>query len=168
MENLRCYELLLATFQREHVLHDDFLFHYVLLPFLFLVFSLKHNSGIPTVVQWVNSLTAVAQVVAEAQVWFLAQHSGLEGLALPQLQLWFDAWPGNFHMPWVCLKKKKNNNSDLVLCFICILRVGSQDALWNISLESWYNMADYNFQLEREWMGLQRRASMFWTFVKYS
>ena len=27
--------------------------------------------------------------------------------ALPQLWLKFNPWPGNFHMPWVRLKKKK-------------------------------------------------------------
>ena len=52
----------------------------------------------------IKNLTAVSQVAAEAQVRFLALHSGLKDLVLPRLQcrsqLWlgFSPWPGNFHM----------------------------------------------------------------------
>ena len=63
--------------------------------------------GVPTVMQWVKNLTAVALVTAKAQVVSLAQCSGLKDLALPQLWhrllLWlrFSPWLGNFHMPQV-------------------------------------------------------------------
>ena len=55
-------------------------------------------SGIPTVVQWVKNLTAVAKVASEACIKFLAPHSGLKDLALLQLWLRFSPWPGNFHV----------------------------------------------------------------------
>ena len=63
--------------------------------------------GVPAMVQWVKNLTAVARVAAEVQVPSPAWCSGLKNLVLPQLccrsqlQLGFDLWPGNFHMPWV-------------------------------------------------------------------
>ena len=63
--------------------------------------------------QWVKNLTADTRVNAEAWVRFPAQHGGLKDLALPllqcRLQLWlgFNPWPGNFHMLWVWLLKKK-------------------------------------------------------------
>ena len=38
-------------------------------------------------VQWVNNLTAAAQVALEAQIPSLAQHSGLKDPVLPQLWL---------------------------------------------------------------------------------
>ena len=58
--------------------------------------------------QWVKNLIAEAQVTAEARVQSLAQRSGLKDQVLPQLQLRFSPWPGNFHMPQVQpLKKKK-------------------------------------------------------------
>ena len=43
----------------------NLLFHGLLL--------LKTKRGVPAVVQWVKNLTAVAQVIVEAQVQFLAQ-----------------------------------------------------------------------------------------------
>ena len=36
------------------------------------------NAGVPTMVQWVKNLTAVAQVALEVWVWSPAQHSGLK------------------------------------------------------------------------------------------
>ena len=42
--------------------------------------------GVPTLVQWVENPTAVAQVTAEVQVWSLAWFSGLKDLVFPQLQ----------------------------------------------------------------------------------
>ena len=67
------------------------------------------QSGVPTMVQWVNDLA-----------YFCESTASIPGLAqwikdLAQLCLWrrsqlwlrFDSWPGNFHMPWVWLKKEK-------------------------------------------------------------
>ena len=51
--------------------------------------------------QWVKDLTVASQVTAKAQVRSPAQSSGLKDLALLQLWLKFNPWPGNFHMPWV-------------------------------------------------------------------
>ena len=59
------------------------------------------ESRVPTVVQWVKNLTVAAQVTAEVWVQSLTQCSGLKDLALLQLQLRFDPWPGNFHRPRV-------------------------------------------------------------------
>ena len=53
-------------------------------------FKKKKNVGVPTAVQWVKSLTAVAQVAVEAQVQSLAWRSGLKDPAFPQLHQ-----PGN-------------------------------------------------------------------------
>ena len=47
--------------------------------------------GVPTVVQWVKNLIVAAQVVAEARIQSLVQHSGLNDLQL--LQLGFNPWP---------------------------------------------------------------------------
>ena len=55
--------------------------------------------GVSTVAQWVKNLTAVAPVAVEA--WVLspgAWYSRLKDLALPQLWLRFNPWPGNCHM----------------------------------------------------------------------
>ena len=49
-------------------------------------------------VQWAKNPTAVAWVAAEGLVRSLAWRSGLKDLVLPQLQLSFSPWPGNFHM----------------------------------------------------------------------
>ena len=65
---------------------------------------------VPAVEQWVKNLTAAAQVPVEAQVRSLARHSGLKDLALPelwQLQLGFNPWPRNFHMPCLGAAIKK-------------------------------------------------------------
>ena len=51
--------------------------------------------------QWVKNLTAVAGFAVEVRAGSLAQGSGLKDLALPQLWLGFNPWPGNFHMPQV-------------------------------------------------------------------
>ena len=67
--------------------------------------------GGPTVAQWIKNLTAVAQVTAEAQVQSPAWHSEFKDPALPQLQLEFNLWPGNFHMPWAGLKKKSEREN---------------------------------------------------------
>ena len=51
-----------------------------------------------------QTLTAVAQVVAETQVSSLVQHSGLTELVQLwcrlQLQLRFSPWPEHLYMPW--------------------------------------------------------------------
>ena len=58
--------------------------------------------------QWVKNLTVVAQVTAELLVPSVVWHSGLKDLVLPQLQLRFNPWSGNFCMLQVQpLKKKK-------------------------------------------------------------
>ena len=62
---------------------------------------------ISNVVQWVKNLTAMVQAAAKVQGQSLAWHSGLKDLALLQLLLRFNPWPGNFHMPQVELQKKK-------------------------------------------------------------
>ena len=53
--------------------------------------------------QGIKNLTAAALVTAEVQVQSSAQHSGLKGLALPQLWLRFNSWLG-CGLP---IKKKK-------------------------------------------------------------
>ena len=63
--------------------------------------------GIPAVAQWIENPTGVARVAAKSRVRSQAQLSGLKYLVLPQLQwrsqvqLVFDPWPENFHIPWV-------------------------------------------------------------------
>ena len=75
--------------------------------------GLRCGAGVPDVAQWVKNPTAMAQVTAEVQAQAPAQCSGLEDLALPQLQcrlqLWlrFHPWPGNFHMLQTWPLKKK-------------------------------------------------------------
>ena len=61
---------------------------------------------ISNVVQWVKNLTAMVQAAAKVQGQSLAWHSGLKDLALLQLLLRFNPWPGNFHMPVWSYKKK--------------------------------------------------------------
>ena len=57
-------------------------------------------------------MTASAQVPAEVQVRSPAQGSGLKDMALLQLQLRFDSWPRNGHMPQVQpFKKHKNTHT---------------------------------------------------------
>lgn len=57
--------------------------------------------------QQVKNPTAVAQAAAEAQVLSPAWYSGFKDPVLPQLQrrsklqLGFNAWPENFHMPQI-------------------------------------------------------------------
>ena len=64
-------------------------------------------------VQWVKNLTAAVWVTVKVWVQSLARHSGLKDQVLLQLQcrlqlrLGFNLWPGNFHMLWVWLLKKK-------------------------------------------------------------
>ena len=68
--------------------------------------------GVLTTVEWVKNPTTVAQIVAQARVWSLALCGGLKDPVLPQLwhrlqlQIGFDPWPGNFHMPQVWPLKK--------------------------------------------------------------
>ena len=77
--------------------------------------SLVQNSidGTPTVAQRVKNLNVAAQVTPEERVWSPSKHSELQDPALPQLphrsqlQLRFNPWPGNFHMPRVRPLKKK-------------------------------------------------------------
>ena len=65
------------------------------------------DSGVPAVVQWIKNPTAATWVSVEVQVWSLVWHSGWQDLALPQLwhrsqlQLGFNPWLRNFHVPWV-------------------------------------------------------------------
>ena len=51
-------------------------------------------TGAPAVAQWVRNPIAAARLAAEVWVRSLAQGSGLEALALPQLWLGFSPWPG--------------------------------------------------------------------------
>ena len=48
---------------------------------------------------WVKNLTVVAQAAEEVRVRSPAHCSGLKDPALPQLQLRFSPWSGNFRMP---------------------------------------------------------------------
>ena len=58
-----------------------------------------------TVVQWVKNLMAAVWVAVKVWVWTQAWQSGLKDPVLPQLwcrvelQLRFNPWPKNFHMP---------------------------------------------------------------------
>ena len=78
----------------------------------------NENEGFPTVAQLVMNPTAAAQVSMEAWIPSSAQCSRLKDLALLQLQhklqLKFTChpWPGNFHMPWVRLLKKKKRKKE--------------------------------------------------------
>ena len=56
---------------------------------------------------WAKNLTAVAGVAVEVRVPSLAQLSGLKDLALLQLWLSFNPWPGNFHVSWVWPLRKR-------------------------------------------------------------
>jgi len=68
----------------------------------------RANFGIATVVQWFKYLTAVAQVSVEAWVPSPAQHSGLKGLALLQLQLGFNLCSPEFlYALSAAIQKKK-------------------------------------------------------------
>ena len=55
---------------------------------------------------FLKNLIAAAQVIAEAWVRSPAWHTGLNDMALLQLWLGFDSWPGNFHMSHCSHKKK--------------------------------------------------------------
>ena len=69
------------------------------------------TAGVPSVAQWVKGLSAVAwHCTAEAQCQFLAQCSGLKDPVLLQLQLRFNSWPENFHMPRAQPPPKKKEN----------------------------------------------------------
>ena len=76
-------------------------------------YIIKAITGIPTIAERVENLTAVALVAVEVLVPSLAWCSGLKDPALPQLRhrsqlpLKLNPWPGNFHMPWWPFKKKK-------------------------------------------------------------
>ena len=68
--------------------------------------NIYEKHGVPTVAQWVKNPTAAAWVTEEVWVCPPAWRSGLnQDPALPhlqhgsQLQLGFNPWPGNFHMP---------------------------------------------------------------------
>ena len=54
---------------------------------LFFFFFFLIYLGVPAVAQWVKDLALL-------QLWYKLQ-----------LQLCFDPWPGNFHMPWMQPKK---------------------------------------------------------------
>ena len=60
--------------------------------------------GIEATFSWVlvRFLTHWATTgTSEAQLWSVVWYSGLKDLMLPQLQLGFNLWPRNFHMPQV-------------------------------------------------------------------
>lgn len=79
-----------------------------------MIDSQKRDLGIPTVVQWVKNMTAVAQVAAEAWVRSPAPCSELKDPVLLQLWLRFNLWPEHFHLPWVWpLKKREREKRDL-------------------------------------------------------
>ena len=56
-------------------------------------------------VQWVKNVTAAAPVTVEVRS--LAWCSGLKDTALPQLQLGFNPWSGDFHMPCTAIEKER-------------------------------------------------------------
>ena len=63
---------------------------------------------------WVKNPTAAAQLAAEAWVPSLAQCRALKDPALPQLQLGFNPWPGNFlaqeaSISGLAIKKERKN-----------------------------------------------------------
>ena len=64
------------------------------------------STGATAAAQWVKNLTAAVWVTAEMQVLSSAWSSGLKDLALLKLQLEFNPWPGNFHVPRVWKEKK--------------------------------------------------------------
>ena len=64
--------------------------------FLHPSYSLKRCFKVPAVTQWVKDLVLL-------QLW-----------SRLQLQLIFDPWPGNFHVPWVRPKKRKKDISSKV------------------------------------------------------
>ena len=64
--------------------------------------------GVPAVVLRVKNLNAAAEVTAEAWVGSPAQSSRLKDLALLQLQLKFNPWPGTSIRGCGHLKKKMN------------------------------------------------------------
>ena len=83
-----------------------------LLNLVFITFKITYYSsikkyGVPAVAQWVKNPVAAVIVTVEAWVLSPAQCSGLKALALlqpqrrSQLQLGFNLWPRNSHMPWV-------------------------------------------------------------------
>ena len=61
------------------------------------------GQGVPAVAQWVKNPIASARVTGEA--WFRSPSwpSGLKDPVFPQLQLGFNPWLRNFHMPQVWL-----------------------------------------------------------------
>ena len=71
--------------------------------------------------QWVKNLTVVAQVTAELLVPSVVWHSGLKDLVLPQLQLRFNPWSGNFHMLQVQPLKKKRELNKFPMIYALIL-----------------------------------------------
>ena len=64
--------------------------------------------------QWVRNPTALAWVASEVWVRAPAQDSGLKDQAMLQLQLGFNPWPKNFHMPWVQPFKKERKAVPIV------------------------------------------------------
>ena len=58
--------------------------------------------------QWVKNPTAMTWVTTEVQVASLASEQWVKNPVLLHLQLGFNPWPGNFHMPWVWPKKIKS------------------------------------------------------------
>lgn len=77
---------------------------------------MEYILGVPTVVQWVEHLTSVVQVTEEAGIQFLSWYSELKYLLLPQLQLKFNPWHKNFHMPRVQPFKKLQFTLGPVIC----------------------------------------------------
>lgn len=64
--------------------------------------------GVPTMAPWVKNPTSATLVTAEVQVPSRHRSSELKDGALPQLQLGFSHWLGNFHILQLWpLKKKK-------------------------------------------------------------
>lgn len=84
-------------------------------------FSYEDKWGVTSVAQCVKDLTAVAGVAVEGSIPSLTQcvkdPALLQLLRRLQLQLWFDPWPWNFHLPLMQPKKKKKAQwiSDLMM-----------------------------------------------------
>ena len=81
------------------------------------VFKKNHikmnNTGVATVVQWVNVLAFLCGIGGSipSLSWWVKDLALMQLWCRSPLQLEFDSWPGNFHMP-LCGKKKKKKKEN--------------------------------------------------------
>ena len=81
--------------------------------------QLREFSGVPAVEQWVNNLACLSGLAGSVP----SPAQWIKDLILPQLPLRFNPWPGNFYMPHLWLKEKKNlKNNSLVIKFSMIYK----------------------------------------------